>query len=247
MSIKDADGLDRFKCGFLVDNFKDSSVQSKRDPDFNASIDVNNGVCRPSHYTTAVDLLLGTNAIIGVGQTADPSQDFAFANDLIGSGCRRTGDLITLDYTELAAIQNSYASRTENVQPFAVVFWNGNMELNPSSDVWVDTRRTDARNVNIEGNFEDVIEENGADPNTGLISTVWNSWQTDWVGVDVQGEVTTEVETRWINNPPRRLVQLRVPGNRTVRRNRTVQSRVQDILVRVENTTTTTTTEQSRT
>ena len=246
MSIKDADGLDRFKCGFLVDNFKDSSVQSKRDPDFNASIDVNNGVCRPSHYTTAVDLLLGTNAIIGVGQTADPSQDFAFANDLIGSGCRRTGDLITLDYTEIAAIQNSYASRTENVQPFAVVFWNGNMEINPSSDVWVDTRRTDARNVNIEGNFEDVMEENGADPNTGLISTVWNSWQTDWVGVDVQGEVTTEIETRWLNAPPRHLFQRRVPGNRVTLTNQWSRQTQQDVRVRVENTTTTTTTEQSR-
>jgi hypothetical protein len=42
------------------------------------------------------------------------------------------------------------------------------MELNPSSDVWVDTRRTEARNVNIEGDFEDTIEEQGANPNTGL-------------------------------------------------------------------------------
>ena len=82
---------------------------------------------RPAHYTTAVDLLLGTNTIIGIGQTADPSQDYGFATDLIGSGCRRTGDLITLDYTEILALQNQYASRTENVQPFAVVFWNANM------------------------------------------------------------------------------------------------------------------------
>ena len=247
MSIKDADGLDRFKCGFLVDNFKNSTAQSKNDPDFNASIDQDLGECRPSHYTTAVDLLLGTNSIIGVGQTADPSQDFAFANDLIGSGCRRTGDLITLDYTELAAIQNSYASRTENVQPFAVVFWNGDMELNPSSDVWVDTRRIETRNVNIEGNFEDVMEENGADPNTGLISTQWNSWQTDWVGVDVQGEITTEIESRWVNTPQFVIQRRRVPGNRIERTTRRVNALMRDIEVRVENTTTTTTTNQSRT
>jgi len=247
MSIKDADGLDRFKCGFLVDNFKHSTAQANSDPDFNASIDQDLGECRPSHYTTAVDMLLGTNSIIGIGQTADPSQDFAFANDLVGTGCRRTGDLITLDYTEVAAVANTYASRTENVQPFAVVFWNGDMELNPSSDVWVDTRRIDAQVVNIEGNFEDMIEENGADPNTGLISTQWNSWQTDWIGVDVQGQVTTEVRTEFVNNPPRVIRQRRVPGNRTTRQTRTVTTRARDIRVRVDNTTTTTTTNQSRT
>ena len=97
MSIKDADGLDRFKCGFLVDNFKNKTAQSRRDPDFNASIDRNLGEMRPSHYTTAIDLLLGTNSIIGIGQTADSTQEFAFATDLVGNGCRRTGDLITLE------------------------------------------------------------------------------------------------------------------------------------------------------
>ena len=39
MSIKDANGLDRFKCGFVVDNFQNGTAQSKLDPDFNASID----------------------------------------------------------------------------------------------------------------------------------------------------------------------------------------------------------------
>ena len=249
MSIKDANGLDRFKCGFLVDNFQNGVAQSKLDPDFNASIDKLNGEMRPSHYTTAVDLLLGTNAIIGVGQTADPSQDYGFATDLIGSGCRRTGDLVTLDYSEVLSLQNSYASRTENVQPFAVIFWNGSMELNPSSDVWVDTRRIDARNVNIEGDFEDTIRETGANENTGLISTVWNSWQTDWIGVDVAQEITNEVRTDTWGNA-QRVIRRRVPnprraGTRAIEeRNITVGSR--DVLVEVTNRTTTTRTNQSR-
>lgn len=253
MSIKDANGLDRFKCGFLVDNFKNGLAQSKTDPDFNASIDKDAGEMRPSHYTTAVDLLLGTNSIIGIGQTADPTQDYAFANDLIGSGCRRTGDLITLDYSEVMCLQNTYASRTLNAQPFAVVFWNGSMELNPSSDVWVDTRRTEARNVNIEGDFEDTIEEQGANPNTGLVSTVWNSWQTDWVGVDVSQNVTNETRTESLGGPPRGRVIRRVPNpNRRGQRVRTgwggwVTVGSQDINVQVTSTDTTTTTGQSRT
>ena len=214
MSIKDADGLDRFKCGFLVDNFKSLTASSKMDPDYKASIDKNLGELRPSHYTTAVDILLGTNSIIGIGQDADPAQDYGFATDLVGSGCRKTGDLVTLDYTETVLVKNVYASRTENVQPFAVVFWNADMELNPSSDVWVDTRRIDARNINIEGDYEDVLAEQGADENTGLISTVWNSWQTDWIGVDVSTIVTNETRTDVIGNVPREVVTRRVANGR---------------------------------
>ena len=122
---------------------------------------------------------------------------------MVGSGCRKTGDLITLDYTEIELVKNVYASRTENVQPFAVIFWRGNMELNPSSDVWIDTRRIDARNVNIEGDYEDTIAEMGADENTGLISTVLNAWQTDWIGVDVATTVTQTTRTERTGNVPR--------------------------------------------
>ena len=251
MSIKDANGLDRFKCGFLVDNFKNGVAQSKIDPDFNASIDKDAGEMRPSHYTTAVDLLLGTNAIIGIGQTADPSQDYGFATDLIGSGCRRTGDLITLDYSEVLCLQNQYASRAENVQPFAVIFWKASLELNPSSDVWIDTRRIAARNVDIEGDFEDTIREQGADENTGLISTVWNAWQTDWVGVDISTEIRNETRTDVFNNVPRQIVTRRVPnphrrGQRVVTGTRNITVGSRDVNVRVTNQTTTTRTGQSR-
>ena len=249
MSIKDANGLDRFKCGFLVDNFKNGVAQSKLDPDFNASIDKTYGEMRPSHYTTAVDLLLGTNQIIGIGQTADVSQDYGFATDLIGSGCRRTGDLITLDYSEVLCLQNSYASRTENVQPFAVIFWRGSMELNPSSDVWIDSRRIDARNVNIEGDFEDTLAEQGADPNTGLISTFWNSWQTDWVGVNVNTSIA--IGQRTVADNPPRPIRRRVanPSRRGQRQvtTRNVTVTATDIRTVTTNVDTTTRTGQSRT
>ena len=250
MSIKDADGLDRFKCGFLVDNFKNDTAQSRLDPDYNASIDKEKGECRPSHYTTAVDLLLGTNTIIGIGQTADVTQDFGFANDLVGSGCRRTGDLVTLDYTETEYLRNSYASRTENVQPFAVIFWKGNMELNPSSDIWVDTRRIDARVVQVEGDFRDTIRDRGADPNTGLISTVWNSWQTDWVGVDVSTNVTRRVETRVARGAGtvfRRIPNPRRRGQTQITTGEMLRVGSRDIEVISTNVDTTTTTQQSRT
>ena len=248
LSIKDADGLDRFKCGFLVDNFKSFTAASKLDPDFNVCFDKDAGEVRPQHYTTAVDLLLGTNAIIGIGQTADPSQDYSFATDLIGSGCRRTGDLITLDYTEVEFVKNQYASRTENVQPFAVVFWKASMELNPSSDVWVDTRRIDSNIINVEGDYEDVIAEQGADENTGLIATEWNSWQTDWIGVDVERVTTTEM-IQQVDDFPR---TVDLAGNRGFGRpseftTRMIEVSTADVRVTTDIDITTTTTGQSRT
>ena len=245
MSIKDADGLDRFKAGFLVDNFKNKVAQSLGDVDFNASIDKNRGELRPAHYTTAIDLLLGTNSIIGIGQTADSTQDFAFATDLVGNGCRRTGDLITLDYSETEFVKNTYASRTENVQPFAVIFWKGQMELNPSSDVWVDTRRIDARQVDVEGDFRDTVRDLGADENTGLVSTVWNAWQTDWIGVDVSTSQTNEFRTDRTGQRPTNAPR---PGWGIPRwgwRTATITER--DIRVEVTTEETTTNTFQSRT
>ena len=249
MAIRDANGLDRFKAGFLVDNFKNGTASSSQDPDYNASLDLANGEMRPSHYTTAVDLLLGTNSIIGIGQTADPSQDWGFSQDLVGSGCRRTGDIVTLDYTEVSCLANTYASRTENVQPFAVIFWRGSMELNPSSDVWIDTRRIDANVVEIEGDFEDTLEETGADVNTGLISTRWNAWQTDWVGVDITQVVTQEIENRGDRIP--RPIRRRVPNPRrrgqTEVRTQGVTVNSTRVRVRVTNTDRITRTGQSRT
>ena len=50
MQITDANGLNRFKSGFFVDSFKSHDAHITH-PDFSASIDANEGYCRPGHYT----------------------------------------------------------------------------------------------------------------------------------------------------------------------------------------------------
>ena len=43
-------------------------------PIFRTSIDKKSrGYLRPSHYTTGIDLLLGSEQVIGIGTTANPS------------------------------------------------------------------------------------------------------------------------------------------------------------------------------
>ena len=123
------------------------------------------------------------------------------------------------------------------------------MELNPSSDVWIDSRRIDARNVNIEGDFEDTLAEQGADPNTGLISTIWNSWQTDWVGVNVNTSIA--IGQRTVADNPPRPIRRRVanPSRRGQRQvtTRNVTVTATDIRTVTTNVDTTTRTGQSRT
>ena len=57
LQITDANGLNRFKSGFFVDNFKKHESHSIGHPDFSASIDAENGYLRPGHYTTCLDLI----------------------------------------------------------------------------------------------------------------------------------------------------------------------------------------------
>ncbi len=65
-------------------------------------------------------------------QTADFSDNLA----LLDSGVRKTGDFITLDYDDVVLLNQPLASRIENVNPFNMVSFTGNIVLNPSADSW---------------------------------------------------------------------------------------------------------------
>ena len=164
--ITDANGLNRFKSGFIVDNFSGHRVGDVFHPDYNVSIDMINNELRPigdSRNTTLIE-----------SATTDSERS--------GAGYQKTGDLITLPYTEEVFVEQPYATRVENVQPFMTSNWVGKIELKPSSDTWFETLTAPAVIINVEGNFDSVVAS--AD-----IGTVWNAWETVWSGV-----VSTKVE-----------------------------------------------------
>jgi hypothetical protein len=182
--IRDADGLNRFKSGFFVDDFSSTTSQIKKTIVKN-SIDVKNSELRPSHYTTEIDLVLGSNALIGIGTAASPQIDQRFVTDLDGIGIRRTGRVLTLQYAEVEHISQPFATRVENVTPYLVNYYYGTIELNPSSDVWVDTTRLSAKNIEIDGNYNETVSQlvaSGFDPQTGYGPVTWGSWETTWTG-----------------------------------------------------------------
>ena len=186
--IPDANGLNRFRSGIFVDNF--GSLNSQ-DLDIGAknSIDRREGILRPSHYTTAFNLEVGNTSMAGIGTTTATNQDSRFA-DLLGTNVRRSGQMITLDYSEQSWLRQPFATRSESVTPFLVQFWEGTISFDPTVDVWIDVNRMELRDVLMEGSFQGVAEAMRAEITThedgsrsGLSPVIWKAWET--TGVDV--------------------------------------------------------------
>ena len=179
--VSDADGLNRFKSGFFVDNF-DSFLPQEDRLGIKNSIDRSFKEVRPKHYTNSVDLIFGPVTDV------DPTTDLAFSS-IEGINVRKSSDAITLDYADVEWLKQSFATRTESVTPFLISFWQGTVELTPASDNWVDTVRLEAKVIQTEGNYAETMaaasRNFGTDPQTGFAPVLWNAWQTNWTGIDV--------------------------------------------------------------
>lgn len=188
--VPDANGLNRFKSGFYVDNFKTLLPQESTVP-VNNSIDPKNGEIRPRHYTTSLDLIAGPVVDI------DPNRDLSTIQPE-GVGIKKTGDIITLDYNEVEWLKQTFATRTESITPYIISFWQATLELTPPSDTWLDTVRLDPKIINQEGDYSitvaSAIRNLGFDPNTGFAPVVWNAWETNWIGQEVLTETRERSE-----------------------------------------------------
>ena len=131
LQVQDADGLSRFKSGFFVDDFKNNSLLDVNNPDCKVDIDLENSqlVTPTDFYSLKPELALDPSVD---STTADFSADL----NLLDSGIRKTGDILTLDYEEVTLLDQPLASRVENVNPFNVVSFRGNLVINPSADTW---------------------------------------------------------------------------------------------------------------
>ena len=185
--VPDADGLNRFKSGFFVDNFTSLQPQENR-VEVKNSVDVPNKELRSKHYTNSIDLMFGP--------VATPNEDDTIVE---GTNIRKNSDIVTLDYREVEYVSQMFGTRTESVTPFLVNYWVGTIDLTPASDTWVDTARVEAKIIEQEGNFAETIAMasgifGGFDPQTGLTPVLWQSWETQWTGIDVQERSQTRSE-----------------------------------------------------
>ena len=175
MQIQDADGLDRFKNGFVVDNFTGHNIGDVRNFDYKCSMDMERGEVRPMFNQDAATL-----------EEVDEDGTAILVADRTAAGYTKTGDLISLPYTETSVVQNLYATKTENLNPFLVFNWVGNITLTPAVDEWRETERVPEVVADLGGSFDQLARDLGLE-NTGDLSeiplgTAWNEWQTEWTG-----------------------------------------------------------------
>ena len=199
--IADAQGQNRFKSGFLIDNFSAVGVQDVSVGVKN-SVDLENGQLRPSHYTTSVSLELGSDAIAGLGTTTNTNADLNYLSNIIGTNIKRTGQVISLDYEDELWLEQPFATRVENVTPYLVKNYEGDIALEPTTDVWIDVNRMELRDVMMEGSFRGVAEalraeitDNADGSRLGVSPVIWNSWQTDNIRQDLGMTLDVDVNT----------------------------------------------------
>ncbi len=187
MFVPDSNGLNRFKSGFFVDNFT-TFMPQEDGAGIKNSLDIQQKELRPQHYTNSIDLEPGP--VEGV----DSSEDLSFIQPE-GTNIKRSGDIITLDYSEVEWLKQSFATRAESITPFLVSFWQLSLELSPASDTWVDTTRIEAKVIQVEGNYAETMRNNpSVDPQTGMAPVVWNSWESVWTGQEINTFTKTKVE-----------------------------------------------------
>ena len=163
MQVKDEIGLDRFKSGFLVDNFESHKSGNLISLDYQCAVDSQQSVLRPQSKEDSLFL-----------KELNTREDQRFV-----SGYKKSGDIITLPYTSLNLLGNSFASKTLNPNPFVVLQYVGDATVSPSIDQWYDQSveplvvdtNTDLYKIFIAK--QDVRES---------FSSLYNSFIINWVG-----------------------------------------------------------------
>ena len=160
MLIQDEKGLDRFKNGIFVDTFRNHLLGDSTNPDYRIVVDPAENSIRPLYSMQSIkyDYISGS-----------------------GTNVRKTGDLITLNYSEVEYANISSVTATLNTERSTYRFI-GNMILIPENDIWIDTITLPPHVIEIQD-----ANINGMDDaqQIGGVTTTWNAWQTHVTGYKV--------------------------------------------------------------
>lgn len=162
LEVTDANGLNRFKSGFVVSNFKDKDIADLKYSTIDISASEANAIAPVDFWSLSAELSLDPR--IDRTQT-DLTQNL----QLLDPNIQKTGDLLTLKYEEVDWIEQPHATNVENVNPFNVIVFVGGVSLDPVSDNWVrtiyiDDKRTEStgaewvQEANVEVNVDSETE-----------------------------------------------------------------------------------------
>jgi len=144
IEVTDANGLNRFKSGFIVSDFRDKSLADPRYTTIDVSKEGATAIAPIDFWSMQAELALDP----GIDRSkTDISQNLR----LLDPNIQKTGDLLTLKYEEVEWINQPHATNVENVNPFNVIVFVGGIALDPQSDNWVRTIYIDDHRVESTG------------------------------------------------------------------------------------------------
>jgi len=148
-------GLERFKNGFLVENFDGHNLSDTTKTGYRASIDRNNNLLRPAFSRMDVPL--------------------AKDKSLSSTNVTKTGNLLTLSYTHINEISQPFASKLRNPVQEITFNWSGEVILDPPMDNTPDITTLPDIQLDFDGMYEaiELLAQR-----TGLTGVDWGNWTT---------------------------------------------------------------------
>ena len=163
--VRDADGLNRFKTGFVVNSFSDRNfIDFTAETGSRCDVDINRKELISAVDFWSINPELALNPSIDI-EAADLNSNL----QLLDPNCKKTGDLITLDYDEVDWLIQPQATEVENVNPFNVIVFMGGIILDPPSDNW--TRTLYKNNKRTESSGAKWVEQANSVPIGPIIET----------------------------------------------------------------------------
>ena len=145
-------------------------------------MDMANGELRPAFHQDNAALVESTSALSTTVTDAVRTTN----------GYQKTGDLITLPYTETVFEEQPFASTTVNLQPYNVIQYVGTMTLDPEIDEWMETETLPEMIVDMPGTFDTLTSLADAGVLELNLGTVWGNWNDSWSGSVQEVNRTTQ-------------------------------------------------------
>ena len=151
-----------FKNGILVDSFSGHSIGDVMNDDYNVAVEYATKRMRPGFYYDNHRF----------------TYNLAYSNNVT-----KTGDLITLPYSDTDFIVQPFSSNTQALNPFNITNWISGIKTYPASDTWFSQGTRPDVTTNLEGQ-----NDNWAlSPATGRMGfgSQYDDWSTNWTGKQV--------------------------------------------------------------
>lgn len=154
---------DRFKSGYIVDNFSSSDTGDIYSPHFGVAYDLVDPSIKSKVISEFIDLEF---------KPAESS----------GVKLHENTGIVTLDYTPVEMIRQDLASDIVKLQPYVAYGWGtGTMTLSPSVDIWKEEfQHTNNLYTSTTNRLDDIIIKTTQNEPVKNATAATNGWQNDW-------------------------------------------------------------------